>query len=325
MGSFNTTCALTGEVISSGTPAVMVMITKTNKKRPLHTNSWDAYSPTPILFEGQYDGYGRLKDVTLFQSMNVLEPHQIEMANDYIFNSLKNNTNAAFNNPSSKNIAELMQTDDWSFVSKDTTAMILESLLELATKTNPQNPMQIFDNSQYKQLFGSFNSIDEIESKIKVLKEQSKSKLNLIQFVYFEKLAFIQLVNQYGLTNKDPDPDIYAQIIQHNRKNAEPPHSETRCIMLGEQNFAGSNYPVFYLTKELKEQVKEVLNRETVRKLENLQIQDMTLVNDYFSMLGKSWSPSMTIHEDIKSYGHDEALEFQKILLADNNPKKYKP
>ena len=45
-------------------------------------------------------------------------------------------------------------------------------------------------------------------------------------------------------------------------------------------------------------------------------------MDDYFSMLGKSWMPSMAVSEEIESYGHSEALAFQRELLKENKAKK---
>ncbi|MBC7472857.1 MAG: hypothetical protein H7263_01090 [Candidatus Sericytochromatia bacterium] len=95
--------------------------------------------------------------------------------------------------------------------------------------------------------------------------------------------------------------------------------------MLGEENFAGSNFPAYTLSRDLKEEVKKVLDREAIRNLENLHIQDLTLVNDYFSMLGRSWMPSMSVSEDIEDYGHSEVLDFQRELLSKPQNKKLKP
>lgn len=326
MGSFSTTCALTGEAISNNTDVVMMMITKNNKKRPMAVNTWDSYSPVPILFEGQYDGYGRLKNAKLFQSMELFNPEQMEIANQYVFKVLKNNTcadNSLLDESNAKNISELMNLNDWSFVKKDTKAEMIANVLELGMKSNPSNPLEIFNH--YKGYFGTFQTIDEVKAKIEELKEKPLNNTNLIQFVYFEKSAFLKLVNEYGLTQGSPSADIYAQQVQHDRSNKIAPTFEEYCIMTGEENFAGANYPALKLTQGLKENIKQVMNREAIRKLENLQIHDITLVNDYFSMLGKSWMPSMAVSEDIKQYGHDDAMDFQRKLLIKPIANKPKP
>lgn len=325
MGSFNTACALTGKVISKDTETIMVLLTRKGRGNALAIHTWDEYAPIPILFEGKYDSYGRLEKAGLFQSKEVLNTKQLKMANQYVFNQLKKNTNADYehfdiSNP--KNLSELMTGDDWGFAKKDKTAEILKALVELATHVKPDEALEAIN--VYEKIVGTFNSMDEVKARIEELEKNQTTSIVPIKIAYFEKQSFLRLVNEYGASKGEPDEDIYAQIVQHERSNNLPPERGSRCVMLGEENFAGSNRPDYTLSRELKD-VKKVLDREAIKNLENLHIQDLTLVNDYFSMLGRSWMPSMSISEDIETYGHADALAFQRELLAKTPNKKMKP
>lgn len=325
MGSFNTTCALTGKVISQDTEAIMVFLTYKGRSNALAIHTWDDYAPVPMVFEGKYNSYGRLEDARLFQSREVLTNGQLEMANNYIFKQLKNHTTAdydGFDIDDPKNLSELMTGDDWGFTKKDKTVEVLKSLLALSNEIAVEDALEAIN--VYQKMFGKFNSIEEVKAKIEELEENQTINISPIKIVYFEKDSYLKLVNEYGSTKGKPDDDVYAQTVQNERSKGLPPQRGTRCIMLGEENYAGSNYPAYTLSRDVKE-VKKVLDREAIKNLENLHIQDLTLVNDYFSMLGRSWMPSMSINEDIETYGHGEALSFQKYLLSTKPAKKNKP
>ena len=326
MGSFNTTCSLTGKVISQDTETIMVLLTRKSTSNALATHAWDNYAPVPIVFEGKYNSYGTLEDAKLFQSREILNHKQLEIADKYIFKQLKNNTVADYEgydikNP--KNLSELMTGRDWGFTKVDKTVEVLKSLLNLSKELGEEASIEAIN--VYQKIFGKFNSINEVKVKIEELEKNKKINIIPIRIVYFEKESYLKLVNEYGAAKDDIDEDVYAQIVQNERSQGLPPERGTRCIMLGEENFAGSNYPAYTLSRDLKEEVKKVLDREAIRNLENLHIQDLTLVNDYFSMLGRSWMPSMVVSEEIESYGHSEALDFQRELLSKPQSKKLKP
>ena len=328
MGSFNTTCALTGKVISQDNEIIMVLLTHKSTSNSLAIHTWDDYAPVPIIFEGKYDGYGTLEDAKLFQSREVLSHKQLEMANNYVFKQLKNDTCADYENLNPEDLSELMKANDWSFSKKD---KLLESLKSIKSLVELRSDHDISDEKALETInlcceksFGKFNSIDEFKIKIQELEDNQTVKLIPIKIVYFEKESYLKLVNEYGSSKGEIDEDVYAQIVQNERSQGQPPERGTRCVMLGEENFAGSNFPAYTLSRDLKE-VKKVLDRESIRNLENLHIQDLTLVNDYFSMLGRSWMPSMVVSEEIESYGHSEALAFQRELLSKPQNKKLKP
>lgn len=288
MDSFNVTCSLTGKVISKNSEIIIVLLTPREKNNALSISSGDDYAPLPIVFEGKYNSYGRLEDTKLFQNEEVLTDKQMEMAEKYIFKQLKANTCAdynSYNNHEPENLNELMRGSKWGMIKQDMTLNMFKKLVELSSEIGSENTLNSIN--RYKKIFGTLNSIDEVREKIDELEKKQKINITPIKFIYFEKKSYLTVINDYGTMQDNLDEDA--------------------------------------LSGDVKNEITKVLDRDAIKRLEKMHIEDLTAVNNYFSMIGKSWMPSMAINEEIEIYDNKEALNFQRDLLIVKPNKKNKP
>lgn len=316
MGSFNVACSLTNDVIQGGDEVVMLLLT-TKKQRGTPVYSWDFWAPIPILFQGKYDTYYNLDDISIYQSKNLVSDSSSAL--ETIFEDLKNKTTADRTGYLTKlnTFTDLFQGRDFSLIKKDSLSEILGSLLStyrLAGK-------DFKDEALFTHFFEILNvkTIDELENKYKEIKNKQISIP--ISFMMFKREAFTKLVNQYGLN--DEDSEHYSSILQKLRqkdfvRKKTDTLLEADHFLNGTKDYAGSNRPAYSYNEVLNTDIvkndKKLFNDLNTLKL--LHVIDLSLVNDYFSVLGKIWQPSMTVSEDIKSYGHNEAYAMQQELLS---------
>lgn len=321
MGSFNIICSLTGDVISSSDETIMILLTPKGRFRSLGLYPWDDYSPIPMVFSGIYDGYGSLNNIKLFQSRSNLNTNELDDVENFLYDSLSkliSTNNESYSLTQAKNLTDLFGDNKLSFVKKDSNIEILKSLIALKEDHEPKELLHMIN--VYIRSYTDYEPFDCLDEAQKAITQLDNDSMVLIpmQFMYFKKYAYLKIVNEYGNIDEDKvNIDIFSQVIQNKRTNNIELDESTRCVMLGEHSYAGSNYPAFYLSSLDLYQKKEVSNiKNHIDKLENLYIYDLTLMNDYFMMLGNTWKPSLTINESIKDYGHNEALEFRNSLLG---------
>lgn len=331
MGSFNVGCSLTGKVIEKDDEVVMILMTKNRHSRNIAVHSWDFWSPIPLIFEGKYDSYGGLEDVELFQSKSLLDNNTKTNILELIVNDLKEKTVADRNGydiKEPKNFNELMTGNDWSLIIPNIDLKIAQGIMKIKNQEFPEDTPAYLKESfnttlemQLKML--KVASFEELESYI----EKNKGAHTKIPLscMYFHKNDFLKLVNTLGIN--DTNKENYAPYVQ-GLKNSDLLVSTTEdmkeilAVMNGNGNYSGANSPKYTYANLIKEIAKNSPERESIFALEKLQALDLTILNNYFTMLGKTFQPSMYVSEEVKSYGYYDALEMQKELLNTQPPVK---
>lgn len=312
MGSFNVTCHLSGEVIKYKEQVVVMMMTPHRRGSSLAGNPWSNWSPIPILLEGQYNTYGGTENTQIFDSQDLASKEK-KVALNELYDFCKEKMQIDKNQNLSNNMDDYIGSA--SFLSKNVLANTILAYIKVMN-----NGFEDFKESieeKFKHL--GFQSIEEAQEYAQKNKDNVEKKT--VGFVFMKKSKLMMLLENYGAEKKH-DPDIYSQTIQRQRKGLMA-NTETVGFVSG-GDFACANKPV-YTWKTIEKKSKN--NSSILNNLHEQQCLDFALVNDYVHMLGKSWTPSMTINEDAQFYGQDKALKMQEMLVkTEKSPnKKFTP
>jgi hypothetical protein len=328
MGSFNTSCALTHEIIDGGTEVVALMLTKKPYDTRMPVHSWDIYAPVPILFEGVYDCYGALENLKLFQSKEVLSEDALKAAEHALFTDLQtmmtSDKDPIYDGPPASNLEELIMDRNVSFIRKDTSIMILQTILDMAAKETPPETQKTKDEmiQMYLDQF-KFANLEDAREHVK--KKEAEYQKVSVSFMMFRKDAFMKLLNEYGMEKEVDEDNIddenYAVRIQMMRnQDLSTYQSEDLTEMVDYVNksasYSGANRPEYTLEHAIKGSAKKAGQvREDLIVLKKMYAVDISLLNDYFTLLGMTYQPSMYVSESIREYGHTEAFAMQQTLL----------
>jgi hypothetical protein len=351
MGSFNTSCALTHEIIDGRTDVVALMITKRPYDTRMPVHSWDIYAPVPILFEGCYNSYGRLENLKLFQSKEILSEDARKAAEHVLFMDMKtvmeSKKSPLFQSPPAANLEELIMDRDISFIKKDMTIETLKEVIKMVDNTDdtPEAQATLEKILQtYFRMYG-FENMDEVREHVKVAEE--KVETISVSFMMFRKDAFMKLLNEYGMEdgvynkvaatdshfndNYDHHEKHSVKIQRQRQQDLRNHQSEEMDEMLDFLNkfasYAGANRPEYTFDQLIKGSAKGTGQvREDLILLKKMHGLEITLLNDYFTLLGMTYQPSMYISESMRDYGFDEAFKMQQDLLESVKPNaKIKP
>lgn len=315
MGSFNVSCSLSGDYISSEEEVVVIPLFQTNSNDSLGIYSWDYYAPCPVMMEGTYNSYGGINEVKIFDSQNSLSEEENAKSTKGLLSFFK-----SYLHINSEPITDISDCIGMSvsFVKKDGRVAMLELLLREVQKAEEDKQHDAV--KQIKQTLNTFFNFQSLEE-AKEFCEQRKDLTHeqTMNFMYFKKSKLLSLLNNYGVVNGEIDKDVYAQHLQKCRAGKEDAAEDVKFVS-GGGGYAGENRPKF-TWESIASSVKGK-TREICTKLHRNQGLDLALVNDYFSLLGKPWTPSVTISEDAQHYGHAQALEMQKSLVAEELPTK---
>ena len=339
MGSFNIACALSGKDIRGGDEAVMVLLTKLNGTRQLGIYSWDDWAPIPMMFEGVYNSYGSMDEMKIFQSHSQVKDETLKTLQSWVVNDFKDIcTVGDFSGKVDdyNDLSQFMDARDWSFKVKAKNLAMVEGMVEMM-KSEPKTKDSILT------LLKDFG-INSVEDAHQFIEEKKNVQATLpIQIMMFKKDVLMKFLNDYGHSKNEED---YATVIQKMRSGKGDTESikTTIDVINGKGNYAGGNRPAYSwgallgnsltnISKKGKEKTQEEIDELTncvvaVQELSQGHALDLSLVNNFFMTLGMIWRPSMTVNEDIRSYGANEALEFQKEMLnfvTEKPKKKIKP
>lgn len=342
MGSFNTSCALTHEVIDGGTEVVALMLTKKPYDTRMPVHSWDIYAPVPILFDGSYNSYGALENLKLFQSKEILSEDARKAVENALFIDLQtvmtSDKNPIYDGPPAANLQDLIMDRDVSFVKKDTSTLIMKSILDIADQEVKPEMEEVKNDTikMYLDKFG-FKDVNELREHLKN-KEEKVQKVS-VSWMIFRKDAFMKLLSEYGVEQsvnneeeEDEDEDSfdnenYAVKIQRERnQNLRDYQSATMTEMMDYVNkfgsYSGANSPEYTFDNAIKGSAKKLGQvREDLIVVKKMHSLDIGLLNEYFTLLGMTYQPSMYVGEEVKSYGHNEAFAMQQALLESVKPK----
>jgi hypothetical protein len=327
MGSFNTTCALTRSIIDSDTDVVMLLLTKKPTYRGMPVHAWDLYAPVPILIEGSYSGYGTLTDAKLFQSAQVLKDDELQAVGKILFEDLKSVMVSENKKPFDNSVTsfdELLAERDFAFVKSNMRVEIAKKIIEQHSALVAKPETAAFAE-QILQTMG-YKTIEEAQEYVK--KNEGTVETAPISFMMFRKDAFMKLMNEYGVGNDNEDH--YAPKVQKDRQalaNGSAGNSENMQEMMDfltkPTSYSGANRPEYTYEHAIKGNAKKAGKvREDMITLSKLHCLDITLLNDYFTVLGIPFQPTMYVSEEINSYGHKEAFAMQQSLLSSVEPKK---
>lgn len=316
MGSFNTTCGLTNSVISGGTNVVMLMLTRKNAYRAMPVYSWDLWAPIPILFEGTYDSYGSLSNTKIFQSKELLDEKKLSAVSNVLLQDFQsimlNEKNAPLKD--TKNLEELLSERNLVIAKKDPQVEAAKGLLQELEK-NPELMQETFD------VFLKFLGFKEKEEMQTFVKENEGAiKTIPISFMMFNKDIFIKFLNKYGVGYNDKDhyaPKIQKQRGKDIHSNSSPTLKEMMDVLNKPNSYAGTNRPEYTYEHAIKGIARKMENEKSdLIALSKLHAMDITLLNDYFTVLGKTFQPTMYVSEDVAYHGHKEAYALQQELLS---------
>lgn len=313
MGSFNKTCGLTNDVIREGDEIVFVLITGKNRHFS-SSDSWSFWSPIPILLEGKYDSYGCAEEIKLYQSKKIVkDTTDIENA---LAKHLKERISGKENsyNKNRSELEKVLVMYDLSFVRISNSLAMAKGMLSAIEKVGDKAPADAIS-----QLLETLNvkTIDELKEYIKKEENANRQEEIPIQWMMFKKEAFNKLMNNFG--KGDKDKEHYITHLQKLRKSDfcnknSSILKELTAVLLGTENYASKNTPMYTFNGIKKEpKNKEIL--ADIEKIERSHIIDLSILNEYFSLLGIIFQPSMNVNSDISSYGHNEAYEMKKELL----------
>lgn len=351
MGSFNTSCALTHEIIDGQTDVVMLMITKRPYDTRMPVHSWDIYAPVPILFEGRYNSYGRLENLKLFQSKEILSEDARKAAENVLFADMQTvmqgKTSSLYEEPPAANLEELIMDRDISFIKKDLTVETLKEVIKMVDNTDdtPESQATLEQILQtYLKMYG-FDNMDGIREYVNAAEE--KVNTISISFMMFRKDAFMKLLGEYGMEDAIYKPvsatdSVFNDDYDHNEKHAVKIQRQRQQDLRNHQSkemdemleflnnfgsYAGANRPEYTFNQLIKGSAKGTGQvREDLIILKKMHGLDITLLNDYFTLLGMTYQPSMYVSESTREYGFDEAFAMQQALLESVKPKaKIKP
>lgn len=363
MGSSTITCALTHEIISSQDEVVMLILTRKPYEITSPVHSWDIFCPVPVLFEGNYDGYGFLEEIKLFQSQNLIADQDLDNAKEYLFNSLQlvmDREKNRYSHPlpfTPNNLEDLLGERDIGFMEKDKHDSLVKNLIattiELVEEHGESSHIVQAFVKKYENILG-INGIDEMREYLK--ENETEYKFIPISFMMFNKNAFIKLLNEYGMENPSELNNVkndsegyveerYAIKVQRERHSdlIESNSERTNEMVTLANNFgsyAGANRPQYSYDDLIKNLAKDIVESSTnipvLKKLYDLSQTlpvlrrmhglDITLLNDYFNTLGISYQPNIRLSDSVRNYGHKEAYEMQKQLQESIKPKvKMKP
>jgi uncharacterized protein (UPF0332 family) len=322
MGSFNKICQLSGEVISPNDEVVAIPMFQAGSVRAPTSSTWGFFSPIPMILEGKYNSYGGLKETKVFDSLGKLNVEEKESLNKELLNYIKNNFDINKNNPNEEySLNDVFYSE---FIHRSINVLLVESVLGIRKnirKTETEEIIKSFEEQMLSTLKSiGLKNFDEAEKFYEECKYNKKT--SPIYFVMFHKNKFQYLLENYGndfdKNNINEDDDIYATFLQKVRQNLVS-CKETVDIING-SDYAGANNPKFNW-KSVKENA-DTKNKGLIHKICNEQSIDVSIINDYFHLLGKIWTPSISVSEDIKYYGQDKAQEMQKLLVNNQEEKK---
>ena len=145
-----------------------------------------------------------------------------------------------------------------------------------------------------------------------------------IQLVFFKKDALTKLLNTFGQYNND---EHYVPKLQKMRQGeyTQKELADAVGFISGTTRFAGNNRPLFNWNN-ISESMAKTSKADTaaLNKINEMHCVDLSLVNDFFSLLGKTWTPSMYMSEFAREYGQIEALQMLQELTKKDSLKKTK-
>lgn len=339
MGSFKVTCSLTSDVISEDDEVLLILLTARNRNDSLVCYNWDNYAPIPMLIEGKYNGYGGLDDAKLFNTTSQASEEVVGMMNKKFFEVLKNETviDTRFSDNKIDTLSDLINARDWSFVRQNSKVSLLETLVRAADKILNKKEKAPGDDEIMEKLelmLPSLNlgakTIDEARTLLEEMNDNPALTVKVpIQFFMIKKEVANHLLNNFGVNTDEDDENYYVKL---QKRRHEPVNFVEQMDDLGfytgTKDYAGNNRPVFswhnlYEAIKIEKPGEKIKNQ--VEDYYAKQVWSFALINEYMNLLGKSWHPSMTVSDDIKYYGHNEAFEMQKQLLNIEMKKKPKP
>lgn len=314
MGSFNVTCHLTNNIIEFGDEVVVIPMTQNRSTNSIAVDTWEYWSPIPIMLEGKYNSGGGISDVALFQSQETISPENTKVVYEGLEQFFQENTRNKYAE-SDKPPMEEMVGHGWTYLRPNMDISLIKSILKLSETIKEHPESGIIDMSvQQLKMFG-YNSVEE--AKQYVSNNEGKVQEEPLAVVFMQKSALVQLLNQYGVDSQDEDH--YATVLQQARAGLKESVSQVQ-FMTGKGNYAGANNPKFDLATVGQE--IDSPNKSAFNQVNKMHCLDTLLLNDYMSLLGKGWQPTVTVSESAKEYGHHEALEMQKVLLNPPVPRK---
>jgi hypothetical protein len=347
MGSFNTSCALTHEIIDGRTDVVALMITKRPYDTRMPVHSWDIYAPVPILFEGCYDSYGRLENLKLFQSKEILSEDARKAVEHVLFMDMQTvmqgKKNPLYEERPAANLEELLMNRDISFIEKDVTLETLKEVIKMAdeAKNHPPESQAVLDGLiQHQVRMNGFKDMDEMREHVKIA-EQNDNTIP-VSWMMFRKDAFMKLLNEFGMEDGihkavSEDDSMFSEDYDHNEKPAVKAQRQRQQDLRNHKSkeldemlefvnnfgsYSGANRPEYTFVQLIKGSAKGTGQiREDLIVLKKMHGLDITLLNDYFTLLGMTYQPSMYISESIRDYGFDEAFDMQQKLIESVKPK----
>lgn len=327
MGSFNVNCALSNDYIASGDEVVVVLLTQRNKDNRMPCHSWDTYAPVPILFEGLYSGYMGLENAGIFQSKNLLTQEENNHIYQLIETFLTAKTKDRNDTPGS--LSEVF-SNHMTYTKPNTSVKMVQALIDLHEELEKKDDSEVATIKESVAMqMKTFFKFDNIEQAKKYIIDNADKSVQVpLSVMMFKKEVFVKLLNEYGSGYEDENH--YASILQTKREALPSRENTKECVAVitGDQNYAGSNSPVFTWHDVLdycKNETDLNPNKRAVLDMHTLHCLDMSVVDEFFNMLGKTWQPAMALSEEIANYGHDKAYAMQqelfKVKVATNKPK----
>lgn len=316
MGSFNTTCVLTRSVIDSHTEVVMLMLTKQRTYREMPLYAWDLYSPIPIIFEGTYSGYGTLNNIKLFQSIELLNQEELKEVEKFLTEDFKSLilTEKKESLDPNHTLEDILAQREFGFIKPNVSLKIAQTIISHHEKF-ANEPVMMETVKMMTQAIG-FKKIEEVKNYI--ANNEGNVETTPVAFMMCRKDVFIKLMHEYGVD--DNDDEHYAPKVQEARKSLAQGNNsipkEMMDVMTNIGNYAGANSPAYtyeHAIKGIANKAGKV--REDMITLSKLHCVDITLLQEYFSVLGIPFQPTMYVNEDINCFGHKEAFAMQQSLL----------
>ena len=280
MGSYHVNCALTNSVITPGEEVVLVLLSQMRAAEKLTCYNWDIFSSVPILIEGVYGDCGRIHDIDLLVTGQVIS----EKNQKYFKESLLKLFNEKTHTGSVKkydSLEDYMYADDWVF--KSFTHEEKPVLFSFMKKSSLLHILNHFGKTEGKvndnKSSETMQYLRQIEYRDERNEKDRKSVISIMNFICGSDYCG---GNEPTISLKD----LLGMIVldQYQKGNIDKPEFQV---------FAA--------------QADALLDRQAL---------DFALLNHYFNMLGKTWQPSMILGESIEGYGHKKAYQIQKDIIG---------
>lgn len=311
MGSYNMTCGLSSKIISTDDDVVVIPLTKNKSNTSLGIYSWDHFSPIPLLLEGKYSGYGSLSDVKIFDSFssNQNDEQSLKILDSYLKKNCRQDNIYC-------NIEDFVGIHT-TFISTDYKVELISAFLEIYNNTDLQIDMKEQFISHYQNILKDWGFPDFDSAKNYLLENKDKTQSTPIYFLFIEKNSMQKFLSHYG-NETEKNEDYHAQLLQDQRNKIK--NSKDTVDFINGGDYAGANHPIFTWHKILKNSNEK--NKGNINYYYQQHSIELALINDYFSLLGKPWNPSVSINEDAIMYGHSNAIDMQKLMVENDSIKK---